>query len=511
MSNSSDSATRLSVAIIAKDAAQTIGDTLASIQSIADEIVVVDTGSTDETMTITSQFPVTLIKHPWGDDFSDARNHCLSHTTGDWILWLDAGETLSEDMANQLRAHIDADADPAKAYMLLVHVPQSATNIAGEQIGRMRLIPNHPKVRFAGRVREDVNESLADQDITIEGAPMTIQRTHREHDQRVKSSRANRNLRLAELEINETSRQPHLLVTLADAWQDLDDRGRATELYREAISTAERGSTELLEAYYGLLTSLESNDGDESQLRVCLSALEVFPLDGQLLCALGGYLQAMGRWDLATRSYETAFRYGQVNPETWHLDDLRAISAVCYNLALQLQNKDDEACAILNQALDGQPRSSRLLRALIDLHIKNKRESEALQHVEQLPLDAANRQQWSDVVRGAIHASRQEFNRARPYLQTAFDMGCREIICLRWLAVTLLAHEDQESASKVLDVWQAIDPTNQELASYRKLIVPDRPPTDPSKRVRIDDAVSMPAAPATLQPLNPATSPISSD
>ena len=312
------------------------------------------------------------------------------------------------------------------------------------------------------------------------------------------------------------SYEPHVAfrVTtqmLADAWQDLDDRGRATELYREAISTAERGSTELLEAYYGLLTSLESNDGDESQLRVCLSALEVFPLDGQLLCALGGYLQAMGRWDLATRSYETAFRYGQVNPETWHLDDLRAISAVCYNLALQLQNKDDEACAILNQALDGQPRSSRLLRALIDLHIKNKRESEALQHVEQLPLDAANRQQWSDVVRGAIHASRQEFNRARPYLQTAFDMGCREIICLRWLAVTLLAHEDQESASKVLDVWQAIDPTNQELASYRKLIVPDRPPTDPSKRVRIDDAVSMPAAPATLQPLNPATSPINSD
>ena len=69
---------------------------LASIKNLADEIIVVDTGSTDTTKGIASQFTQKIYDYAWNDNFADARNFSLQHATSDWILVLDADETLSK-------------------------------------------------------------------------------------------------------------------------------------------------------------------------------------------------------------------------------------------------------------------------------------------------------------------------------------------------------------------------------------------------------------------------------
>src|SRR6185503_5773742 len=94
---------RLSVAIIVRDAAEALRLTLASIRDIADEIVVVDTGSTDPSRDVAIEFGTRLVTFPWSDDFAAARNFARNQVTGDWILWLDAGETLSDEDGRALR------------------------------------------------------------------------------------------------------------------------------------------------------------------------------------------------------------------------------------------------------------------------------------------------------------------------------------------------------------------------------------------------------------------------
>src|SRR4051794_12018490 len=98
---------RLSVAILVRDAAERLAATLASMQGLADEIVVADTGSTDATLDVARRYAAKIVELPWVDDFSQSRNSALAQVTGEWVLWLDAGETLTATAASELRQFID--------------------------------------------------------------------------------------------------------------------------------------------------------------------------------------------------------------------------------------------------------------------------------------------------------------------------------------------------------------------------------------------------------------------
>jgi glycosyltransferase involved in cell wall biosynthesis len=85
---------RLSVAMIARDAEHSIAASLDSVREMADEIIVADTGSIDRTRHVALARATHVVTIPWIDDFSAARNACLDRVKGDWVLWLDAGETI---------------------------------------------------------------------------------------------------------------------------------------------------------------------------------------------------------------------------------------------------------------------------------------------------------------------------------------------------------------------------------------------------------------------------------
>jgi Tfp pilus assembly protein PilF len=362
---------RLSVVTIVRDVEQELGETIESIREIADEIVVCDTGSTDGTVSVAAGLATKVLEFAWNDDFSAARNACLEHVTGDWVLWLDAGERIEREDGEGLRAFINSDPDRAIAFMLPIKVAAPQPNVAAEQVAQVRLVPAHSEIRFDGRVCESLRSSLTPAGISIEGLECAIHRSERDHDPQVKALRARRNLRLTELAIAEAGRQTRWLNCRAGAFADLNDHREAARLFREAVKSAERGSAGMLEAYYGLLTSLDGfPDAATAQISVCLESLEIFPTDAQLLCALGGYLQSQGRLELATRSYETAYRFGQVNPETWHLQEIASFAAVCYSRALQVSGREAEAEQVLQEAIDQDPESLPLRRYFLELQVK---------------------------------------------------------------------------------------------------------------------------------------------
>ncbi len=94
---------RLTLSMIVKNEEKYLRDCLESVKDIADDIVIVDTGSTDYTKEIAKEFNAKVFHFDWINDFSAARNYALKKSEGDWILYLDADERLDKDSLEELK------------------------------------------------------------------------------------------------------------------------------------------------------------------------------------------------------------------------------------------------------------------------------------------------------------------------------------------------------------------------------------------------------------------------
>lgn len=150
---------RLSLCMIVKNEAERLATCLESVKGVIDEIVIVDTGSTDATCKIATNYGAKIIYHKWMDDFSAARNVSLQNSTGDYILWLDADEYLpaeSREALIEMKQKLPRSKD--QAFSLIIKSKREDHN--DESFRRMRLFPNKPVIKFRGRVHEDAAESL---------------------------------------------------------------------------------------------------------------------------------------------------------------------------------------------------------------------------------------------------------------------------------------------------------------------------------------------------------------
>ena len=86
---------KLSLCMIVKNEEKFLAGCLESVKNIVDEIIIVDTGSTDKTIEIANSYNAKVYHFEWKNDFSLARNESIKHATGDWILILDADERLA--------------------------------------------------------------------------------------------------------------------------------------------------------------------------------------------------------------------------------------------------------------------------------------------------------------------------------------------------------------------------------------------------------------------------------
>src|SRR5207244_342449 len=89
-----------------------------------DEMIVVDTGSTDDTPAIARRLGARVYHFPWCDSFSAARNESLQYACGRWIFWMDSDDTIDPDCGRRLRELVVRDPDPRiLGYVVQVHCP----------------------------------------------------------------------------------------------------------------------------------------------------------------------------------------------------------------------------------------------------------------------------------------------------------------------------------------------------------------------------------------------------
>jgi glycosyltransferase involved in cell wall biosynthesis len=165
----------LSVCMIVKNEEKHLAYCLNSLSPAADEVIVVDTGSTDKTKEIAEAFGARVYDFEWINDFSAARNHSLSKAQGDWILVMDADEVISAQDYAKLRKLLTKKKDIAYELVTRNYVHRTAgdgwvcndNSYIYEQAGRgwfpsrkVRLFPNNEKIRFEKPIHELVEYSL---------------------------------------------------------------------------------------------------------------------------------------------------------------------------------------------------------------------------------------------------------------------------------------------------------------------------------------------------------------
>ncbi|MCA8949959.1 MAG: glycosyltransferase [Planctomycetes bacterium] len=147
---------KVSLCMIARDEERFLPECLRRARAAVDEIVLVDTGSTDSTVAIAESFGAKVLHETWQDDFSAPRNTALRAATGDWILVLDADEFLLPEAPARIRELVES-ADVSGYHMRFTNL-----YTGGKTIGVMmvRLFRNLPGIAYQNVIHEQVTPSL---------------------------------------------------------------------------------------------------------------------------------------------------------------------------------------------------------------------------------------------------------------------------------------------------------------------------------------------------------------
>ncbi|WP_411869865.1 glycosyltransferase [Vulcanococcus limneticus] len=145
----------LSLSMIVRDEAERLEACLGSVQGFADELVVVDTGSSDDTVAIAERLGATVHRIPWPGDFAPARNQALEFVHGDWVLVLDADETLRPEAIAPLRALM---AQPDVLLINLLRFERGAAQSPYSSVSR--LFRRHPAIRWSRAYHALVDDSV---------------------------------------------------------------------------------------------------------------------------------------------------------------------------------------------------------------------------------------------------------------------------------------------------------------------------------------------------------------
>ena len=250
---------RLSVCVIARNEERFLGQCLASVRGLADQIVVVDTGSSDRTIEIAREHGAEVFHFQWCDDFSAARNAALEHATCDWVLALDADEQLPADSHEPLRQLMQDKS--AIAWRLPI------TDVGREDEGCSyvpRLFRNASALFYVGRIHEQIFSSLEvrRQQWGLENRLGNAPLRHHGYCREVVKDRdkVQRNLRLLEQAVAEMPDEPNLLMNYGLELARSGERERGVVEYFKAlgIMSSQPASMVVPELRETLLTQLST-------------------------------------------------------------------------------------------------------------------------------------------------------------------------------------------------------------------------------------------------------------
>ncbi len=226
---------RISGCVIAKDEELEIKKCLESLKAICDEVILVDTGSTDRTVEIAKREGVIIDHFKWVDDFSAAKNHAKTKASGDWLIFLDADEYFLNTELLNTRLKSMLSTLPEKYEIVSCNIDNLDDNdsVFLTHVGS-RIVRNKSDIWFEGKVHEDLKRSGESLNVA-RATDITIVHTGYKTKKIKERDKFHRNISLLEEEIRLHPEDPHLYFYLADTYEMNNDFLKVIENYKKSI------------------------------------------------------------------------------------------------------------------------------------------------------------------------------------------------------------------------------------------------------------------------------------
>lgn len=308
----------LSACLIVKNEQRVMKRCLSSLKGVADEVIVVDTGSTDATVQLCLENGAIVHHAEWEHDFAKARNTAIDLATGQWVLVLDADESILEPQGVKLRNLLNAEAQAEGYFVKVINYYGYGHKVLGASVSSsMRLFRNNPQYRYKGKIHEQIVEPILQANPK---AALLFTDLEIEHDGYLTEvvrdkGKSRRNIELLEREVEEHG-DPFQRYNIAVEYIRAGDY----ELALKQLRLCKLADRFLQRSYAHIVMKREIDTLDymgryEEALVVCDEAARAFADFPDIFLSKGICSYRLGRWEEAETALTRALEIGEAPPQ----------------------------------------------------------------------------------------------------------------------------------------------------------------------------------------------------
>ncbi|HYH66560.1 MAG TPA: glycosyltransferase [Urbifossiella sp.] len=287
---------RVSLCMIVRDEEHNLRDCLGPVAGLFDEMVVVDTGSTDRTREVARELGARVVEFPWCNSFAAARNESLRHATGDWAFWLDADDRVDADNRARLAELFASLRRETAGFVLKCACVSADPGGPVTVVDHVRLFRLHPLVRWTYRVHEQILPALRRVGADVRWVDVTVHHVGYT-DAALRKQKLGRDLRLLRLEEAEQPDDPFTLFNLGQVLAETGDVRAALVALERSLALSHPADS-IVRKLYALIAQGRRGLGERgAALAACRAGLEHYPDDAELRYTEADLLREAG--DLA--------------------------------------------------------------------------------------------------------------------------------------------------------------------------------------------------------------------
>jgi tetratricopeptide (TPR) repeat protein len=309
-------------------------------------MIVVDTGSQDDTREIARRHGAHVYDFPWIDDFSAARNESLRLASGKWLFWMDSDDTIDEANGRGLRAlAYGGHAPGVLGYVIQVHCPGDSDHPAEvTAVDHVKLVRNEKRICFEGRIHEQILPSIRRLGGEVGWTDLFLVHSGSDQSPIGKQRKHERDLRILQLDLAERPEHPFVLFNLGMTYADMGDHAAAERWLRRCLAVSSPAESHVRKAYALLVSCLHQQRQYEAAAATCRHGLAHYPQDLELQFRRGIVAHEMGLLDEAVIAYRAVID----NDEPRHFTSVdRGLAGykARHNLALAQVDRGEHAQA----------------------------------------------------------------------------------------------------------------------------------------------------------------------
>ena len=296
---------RLALCMIVRNNEGTIRACLESIRPWVDEMIVVDTGSTDATPQIAAELGARVHHWPWRDDFSAARNESVSLASSEWVFWMDSDDTIPPECGQRLRELVDRrHPEKTLGYVMQVHCPgPSGDPHDVTVVDHLKLFQNRSDLRFEHRIHEQILPAIRRAGGEVEFTDIYVIHSGADHSATGRQRKLERDFRLLKLDLDERPDHPFVLFNLGMTHADCGEYEQAIHWLSRCLEVSPSDQSHVRKTYALLVSSLVQHGEIERALSLCQDGRALFPDDKELLFRHAMLAHEFRQYDQAVSLY----------------------------------------------------------------------------------------------------------------------------------------------------------------------------------------------------------------